>query len=151
MNFEKELKNKRLKVTPQRMAILKEIADIGHITIEGIYDRIRKNYPSTSLATIYKNVTILCESDILSEVKAPGYKQRYELNIRQHAHVLCEKCGKLEDLYIDCSDLENTCVKNSGYKINKISAVFMGICPMCEKNICKDKDSSYKDSIRSIQ
>lgn len=132
MDFEKTLKASRLKVTPQRMAILREIKENGHITIDSIYEKMRKNYPSTSLATIYKNVTILCESNILMEVKAPGHKQRYELKGHKHIHVLCEKCGKLEDLYIDYSSLEHSCMQSSGYEISEFSAVFMGICPKCK-------------------
>lgn len=131
MDFEKELKKKRLKVTPQRLAILREIEQRGHTTIENIYDRILENYPSTSLATIYKNITILCESDILSEVKAPGYKQRYELKSQKHVHVMCEKCGSLEDLYIDYSGLQSLCEEASGYTLNGLSAVFTGTCKKC--------------------
>lgn len=133
MNFERELKSKRLKATPQRLAILRDIEQSGHATIEGIYDRILANYPSTSLATIYKNVTIMCESDILSEVKAPGYKQRYEIKQKKHVHVMCEKCGKLQDLYIDYSSLQNECEKESGFKLDSLSAVFTGICSECSK------------------
>ncbi|MWV62551.1 transcriptional repressor [Helicobacter saguini] len=133
MNFEKELKAKRLKVTPQRLAILREIESKGHTTIEGIYENILENYPSTSLTTIYKNVTIMCESDILSEVKAPGYKQRYEIKQQKHVHVMCEKCGKLQDLYINYSNLQNECEAMSGYKLDSLSAVFTGVCSECRE------------------
>ena len=42
MNFERELKMKKLKVTPQRIAILKEIQSNGHISIEDIYEKMKR-------------------------------------------------------------------------------------------------------------
>lgn len=131
MDFEKELKAKKLKVTPQRLAILREIEASGHISIEDIHDRIKKSHPSTSLATVYKNVATLCSASILQEVKAPGCKQRFELNQERHVHVMCEICGKLEDLHVDFSSLQLQCMKLSGYNLYNISAVFLGTCPHC--------------------
>lgn len=52
--FEKILKQNNLKITPQRMAILKEIEKNGHISIEEIYENIKETHPSMSLATIYR-------------------------------------------------------------------------------------------------
>lgn len=132
MYFENELKTRQLKVTPQRMAILKEIYDYGHISIDELYEKIRIYHPSTSLATIYKNITLLCDSGILREIKAPGYKQKYELNQDRHVHVMCDKCGKLEDLYIDCTALQMNCMQSSGYDLHSLSAIFIGICPACK-------------------
>lgn len=132
MYFENELKTRQLKVTPQRMAILKEIHDYGHISIDELYEKIRIYHPSTSLATIYKNITLLCDSGILREIKAPGYKQKYELNQDRHVHVMCDKCGKLEDLHIDCTALQMNCMQSSGYDLHGLSAIFIGVCPTCK-------------------
>jgi len=50
----KILKQNNLKATVQRTAILKSINDAGHINIDGIYSSIRSQYPTISLATVYK-------------------------------------------------------------------------------------------------
>ncbi len=70
--FEKILKQNNLKITPQRMAILKEIEKNGHISIEEIYENIKETHPSMSLATIYKNLTSMQEARIIVEVKLPN-------------------------------------------------------------------------------
>ncbi len=54
--FEKILKENHLKITPQRLAILKEIQKFGHISIDEIYENVKESNPSMSLATIYKNL-----------------------------------------------------------------------------------------------
>ncbi|WP_180673970.1 transcriptional repressor [Helicobacter sp. 13S00482-2] len=131
MDFEISLKEKNLKVTPQRMAILREIHKNGHITVDDIYENIRIDYPSISLATVYKNIAALYEVNILREIKAPAQKQRYELSYDHHLHVACERCGKLEDIRVDVSDISQQCSKMTGYILHDASAVFIGVCPEC--------------------
>ena len=131
MSFENQLKEKKLKVTPQRMAILNEIKKNGHISIEEIYENIKKDYPSISLATVYKNITSLYEANLLREVKAPYQKQRYELSCDRHIHVSCEKCGKLEDVHLELSSVMNECSDITQYQLHDMSVVFLGICADC--------------------
>ncbi|MCX2716854.1 Fur family transcriptional regulator [Helicobacter sp. MIT 21-1697] len=132
MNFEQHLRDKHLKITPQRIATLNQIYNNGHMSVEEIYEQIKQIYPSISLATIYKNVNALCKANILREIKAPKDKQKYELSSDKHLHVYCEKCGKLDDIKLDTQTLEKNCSANSGYTISDISAVLIGICPECK-------------------
>lgn len=101
------------------------------MSVEELYEEIRRMYPTISLATIYKNINALCEANILREIKAPNAKQKYELSSDRHLHVYCEKCGKLEDIKLDTHLLERDCSQNSGYSISDISAVLIGVCPHC--------------------
>ncbi|STQ86725.1 transcriptional repressor [Helicobacter muridarum] len=148
MNFQRELKIKKLKVTPQRIAILKEIESNGHIGVEEIYERIKSKYPSTSLATVYKNVATMCGMSILREVKAPGHKQKFELSRDKHVHVMCEKCGKLEDLHVDFSSLQHKCMQISKYHLYDVSAVFLGTCPDCISNKNIQESNIYSSKQR---
>ena len=103
------------------------------MSVEEIYEQIRSVYPSISLATIYKNINMLCEANILREIKAPKDKQRFELSSDRHLHVYCEKCGKLEDIKLETDYLEYDCGQKSGYSISDISAVLIGLCPTCKE------------------
>lgn len=132
MNFEEILKENHLKVTPQRMAILHEIHRAGHINIEEIYENIKLLYPSMSLATIYKNLTSMQEASIVKEVKIPNQKQKYELCHQPHIHLVCEKCGKVEDLHLSYETFMHTCAQASGYKVNDASLAMLGLCPACQ-------------------
>ncbi|WP_304474748.1 Fur family transcriptional regulator [uncultured Helicobacter sp.] len=134
IGFEKYLREKHLKITPQRIAMLSQIYNNGHMSVEEIYDQINSTYPSISLATIYKNINALCEANILREIKAPKDKQKYELSSDKHLHVYCEVCGKLEDIKLETSYLENDCGQKSGYAISDISAVLIGTCPQCKED-----------------
>ncbi|CAM2905866.1 Fur family transcriptional regulator [Helicobacter burdigaliensis] len=134
MHFKEILKENNLKVTPQRMAILKEIERNGHISIEEIYENIKENHPSMSLATIYKNLTSMQEAKIIDEVKLPNQKQRYELIKQPHIHLVCERCGDIKDIHLDraIKDLKESCEKETNYKIEDSSIALLGICPNCK-------------------
>ena len=54
------LRQDGFRLTPQRMAVLRVLSDdTGHPTVEQVYDRVRADYPTTSLATIYKTIDML--------------------------------------------------------------------------------------------
>ncbi len=87
----------KLKTTPQRLAILKEIERKGHANIEEIYESIKEFFPSISLATIYKNISSLQEERILTQI-CTHHKPKFEITKEPHAHFICEKCGEVEDV-----------------------------------------------------
>lgn len=120
-----------MKVTPQRIAILKEIQKMGHPTIEEVYESILKEYPSISLATIYKNIASLCEAGLLKEVKVNMQKQRYEVDCHEHAHLVCTSCGKLEDLTLDLRELLGNQKLMQKIKPDRASITIYGKCRDC--------------------
>lgn len=100
MNYAEELKKYNLKVTPQRVAIVQELYLFGHLNIDQLYTKLLNQFPSISLATIYKNMNAMIERIFIQEVKIPHEKSVYELSKASHAHVVCEKCKKIEDIMI---------------------------------------------------
>ena len=54
------LKDKGCRLTPQRLALLRILSkSAGHPSAEQIFEQIRADYPTTSLATIYKTLSLL--------------------------------------------------------------------------------------------
>jgi len=95
--FKELLDNSSLKATHQRIAILNELAKKGHASIDEIYESIKQSFPSISLATIYKNIASLKEKNIVSEV-CNHQKPKFEITKEPHAHLICTKCGAIEDI-----------------------------------------------------
>ncbi|WP_200762981.1 Fur family transcriptional regulator [Nitrosophilus alvini] len=126
------LKDYDLKVTPQRINILKIIDKEGHISIEDLYTQIKEFFPSISLATLYKNINTMCDTGLIKEIKIPHSKSKYELSKEDHSHLLCMKCGKVEDIKISADKFIQKAENLSGYKIENISILFKGVCPSCQ-------------------
>ena len=60
------LRENQYRITPQRLAILKVLAESkGHPSVESIHEQVKTSFPTTSLATIYKNVAVLRDLDQL--------------------------------------------------------------------------------------
>lgn len=133
MNYVDLLKRYHLKVTPQRVAIVQELNEFGHLNIDQLYHKMADKFPSISLATIYKNMNAMIEKVFIQEVKIPNEKSVYELTKEQHAHVVCEKCKKIEDIILDSTALVNEVTEKSNFQINHSSFVFNGICSECSK------------------
>ena len=128
-NLKQLLDSSKLKATPQRLAILKEIEKKGHASIEEIYEDIKESFPSISLATIYKNITALQEEEILKAVCTPQ-KTKYEITKKEHAHFICKECGKLEDIPLN-PIIEEEIEKE--YKDSSKELYIYGICDKCKK------------------
>ncbi len=125
-NLKSLLEESHLKITPQRLAILKELDMKGHATIEEIYENIKELFPSISLATIYKNINALKSHNIVSEV-CLHQKPKYEIQKEPHAHFICEKCGYVEDIPFD--DIEKKLEKR--YPHSKKELYIYGNCENC--------------------
>jgi len=122
------LKNNGLKVTPQRIAILKEIAKAGHISVEDIYSNIKYVFPSVSLATVYKNINSMKTAGIIYEIHTQGAKSKFEIRKKAHAHFICQYCNSVRDILIDEEDF-----KIYG-DFNQIDLYLYGICEKCKKS-----------------
>ncbi len=135
MDYMKILKNHNLKITPQRLEIVDILYKNGHITIDDLYQLLKERFPSLSLATVYKNINMMCDKLVVSEVKIPNKKSLYELNRDEHSHILCLKCNAISDIDLNKSNLLKEAEEISGYKIYQTSILFSGLCPKCLKEI----------------
>ena len=131
-NYANLLKEYDLKVTPQRVAIVEELYNNGHMNIDDLYKKLLSKFPSVSLATIYKNINAMVEKVFLSEVKIPNSKSVYELIKTEHAHLVCSSCGHIEDIMLDTTSVLEEASKLSSFKIDTTSIVLSGLCPNCK-------------------
>ena len=127
-----ELRQHNLKVTPQRLAITDALYTRGHINIDALYELMLQKFHSISLATIYKNINIMLENSFIQEVKIPQAKSVYELTKTAHSHLVCTKCGEIEDIVLDMENILKTVTNKSDFKTLKIDLVLSGLCKKCQ-------------------
>ena len=96
-----KIKEKGLKVTPQRIAILEAIYKLdNHPTAENIIDFIHKNHPSIATGTVYKVLDTLIENNLVKRVRTERDVMRYDGVLEHHHHLYCIECDLIED-YVD--------------------------------------------------
>ena len=130
-----KLKERNHRLTPQRLAVLKILAaGEEHPSIERIYEQIRPDFPMTSLATVYKTVTLLKEMDEVLELSFNNGGNRYDgSKPYPHPHLICTQCGAIEDLEVDAlRGIPHQVAQDTGYRIVSHRLDFFGICPKCQ-------------------
>jgi Fur family peroxide stress response transcriptional regulator len=129
-----KLQERNYRITPQRRAVLKVLAaSDGHPSAEQIYERIKPDFPMTSLATVYKTVTLLKEMGEVLELGFGDGGNRYDGNKPYpHPHLICTECGEICDLEIAALDeVPRHVMQETGYQIVSHRLDFYGICPRC--------------------
>jgi Fur family peroxide stress response transcriptional regulator len=93
-----KLIEKRLKVTPQRIAVLEAIFKLNnHPTAENIIDYIRKNHPNIATATVYKVLDKFVSYGLINRVKTEKDIMRYDAILESHHHLYCSDSDQIED------------------------------------------------------
>lgn len=127
------IKEKGNRLTNQRIAVVKILSESKeHPSAETIYKIVKKDYPATSLATVYKTINLLKQYDEVMELGFADKGSRYDgFNPTPHPHVVCEKCGKIIDAKTDINILAKEVSKETGFEIKSHRLDFYGICPDC--------------------
>ena len=136
-NLTARLKERGCHVTPQRMAVIRALlASQEHPSVEQIYAQVRADFPMTSLATVYKTVTLLKEMGEVCEISLGDGSNRYDGAAPEpHPHLICVRCQRIEDLAGPARGrLPLRAAQQSGYQISSYRLDFFGVCPQCQKN-----------------
>ncbi len=131
-----KLKERGQRITPQRLAILRILAGSeGHPSVEGIYDVVVRDFPTTSLATVYKTVTLLKELGEVLELEFSQGSNRYDGSKPfPHPHVVCTRCKRIVDPDLaSLSAMTAEVAKQTGFKVVNHRLDFYGLCPGCQK------------------
>jgi len=130
-----KLKGHDFRITPQRLAVLKVLAaSEGHPSVERIYESVRAQFPTTSIATIYKAVALLRQENEVLEISFPDGSNRYDGNKPYpHPHLICTRCKKIIDPDLSIlEDLAKEVTKETGFQITTHRVDFFGLCRECQ-------------------
>lgn len=92
------ISEKKLKVTPQRIAVLKAVLELGnHPTAEQILVELEQSFVGMSKGTLYKVLETLVLKGLIRRVKTDRDILRYDGNLGSHHHLYCSECELIED------------------------------------------------------
>ncbi|KPK47432.1 MAG: hypothetical protein AMJ77_03115 [Dehalococcoidia bacterium SM23_28_2] len=125
------------RITPQSLAIIKILAESReHPSVDQIYSRVHKDFPTTSLATVYNTLERLKEiGEVLELPRSSSGGSRYDgRNPHPHPHLVCTVCGAIEDLDIDLGPAAEEVAAKKGYADVHHRLEFYGVCPRCQRD-----------------
>jgi Fe2+ or Zn2+ uptake regulation protein/O6-methylguanine-DNA--protein-cysteine methyltransferase len=124
------LRRHRLRVTPQRRAILNAFRGTAdeHLSAEEVLSRASQAVPEIGRGTVYATLAELAELGLLGSVGNPE-PVRYETNVEPHDHFRCRLCLRLFDVEMGGRDLERR--RLPGYSIDAVAVYAEGTCAQC--------------------
>lgn len=126
-------KEKKLKLTPQRLAVYNYLlGTTAHPSAETIYKAIHEQYPTMSLATVYKTLKTLVDVGLIQEINVGEGNFRYDRNSASHPHIQCLTCGRIDDFDdLNLDNLNELAEDHSKYKVCYNKVYFYGYCKDC--------------------
>lgn len=134
-NFTQVFKEKKLKLTPQRIAVYNYLKSTKeHPSAETIHKALMEDYPTMSLATVYKTLKVLVDVGLVQELNVGEGNFRYDGMTAAHPHIHCISCSKVDDLEgVTFEELNQSVKSNTAYDVLSNKVYFYGICPECKK------------------
>lgn len=123
-----------MNVTPQRIAVYRALLESEeHPSPEMLYNVVRQNMPSLSLATIYKTLETLQALGLVHEVSVISDTRRYDANMDHHHHLVCTICGGVSDYYSPELDALLLPKNVKGFTPRSMNVSINGICADCNR------------------
>ncbi|MEN8222820.1 MAG: transcriptional repressor [Acidobacteriota bacterium] len=95
-----KLKESNLKITPQRVMVLKSVSETtGHPTAEDVFKSVKKKLPNIAVGTVYNILEALVENGLVEKISTRGDKMRYDLVYRDHHHLFSKDSDMIRDYF----------------------------------------------------
>ena len=132
----KQLKERGLKVTPQRLAIIEVLIEKKdfHPGVRLVYEEAKKKKKSLSLSTIYATLNELSRHGIIKTLQFEKMENRYEGNLEEHINLICERCKKILDYKVPVVVDQRGVAKKTGFSITDTRLEYYGYCKECRKD-----------------
>ena len=120
-----------LKVTPQRQVLFRLLHDNdSHPSAESLHLAASAVMPGISLRTVYQTLNDLVAMGELQQLQLTPGSSRFDPNVDDHHHLVCDRCGTVRDVYVQ--GLDNVDVAGlDGFRIGSADLVFRGTCGPC--------------------
>ena len=127
------LRQRGLRVTVQRLAVLRAVSNTPHVTADVVARTVRGELGSISVQSVYDALAVLTDNDLLRRIQPAGSPARYEDRVGDnHHHLICRVCDRMVD--VDCAVGARPCLTAAadfGYEIDEAEVIYWGRCPEC--------------------
>jgi Fur family ferric uptake transcriptional regulator len=129
------LRQRGLKVTAQRLAVLRAVSGQPHVTADDVVDVVTSDIGAISRKAVYDAVGVLADMGLIRRIQPSGSAARYEDRVGDnHHHLICRNCGRMVD--VDCAVGAKPCLTaadDAGYDIDEAEVIYWGRCPTCRQ------------------
>ncbi len=133
--FIEKCKRHNLKVTPQRIAIFRELTrSKDHPSAAAIFQMTRKQFPNISFDTVNRTLLTLAEIGVVDMVEGCYGARRFDLETGSHHHLRCTRCDRIIDFF--CEDYDHLAIPDEiqrKFTVLGKRVVVSVICDLCKE------------------
>lgn len=128
-----KIRDAGFKVTPQRLSIYMAVLESKeHPKVEHIYQSLKEANPSFTLATVYRTLESFADAGLITRIFHPGQSKRYDGNVEDHHHLVCNHCEQVSDISLAMLDLPKPPLAIEGFTPQKVQLQVLGVCDTCK-------------------
>ena len=104
-----------------------------HPNAETVFNAVKKEIPSITLATVYRNLNKLAKHGEILRLEING-EFRFDADIGLHQHGICRNCKNMFDFFnekISKNALKN--LNSEEFEADSVSIKFHGLCKKCKE------------------
>ena len=134
LQYRNALQKADLKITNARLAILSYLSSANQpLDADSIYQHLQQEHDRVDKVTVYRVLDSFFQKGLITRLDFQEGKFRYEKNDREHHHLICEQCGRIEDMS-DCKieEFQQGIAEKKQFLIKRHSLEFYGICHLCQ-------------------
>jgi Fur family transcriptional regulator, peroxide stress response regulator len=131
----KKLRERRLKLTPQRLAIIDALIENTslHPGASLIYKEAKKKTPSLSLSTVYATLDELSQLGMVKMLEFDRMENRWEGNTAAHINLVCRGCSRIMDYSPSLAINLKEVARRARFRVTDTRLEFYGTCEACRK------------------
>ena len=138
-SFIKNMREKGLKVTPQRLAVIDVLIEknLLHPSARVIYDAAKRRTSGLSLSTVYLTLNELSKHGIIKTLEFDKMENRYEGNLTDHINLICKQCHGITDYRIPVVIDSREVTRKTKFWITDTRLEYYGYCQKCREKLSR--------------
>ena len=121
------------RVTPQRLVINRALRELDrHVTAEEVMAAVADKLPNVSLPTVYSALELFEDLGLVHRIGVRQGALLYDPRPEPHDHMVCDRCGKVEDLDAGV-ELDGALLRarRGGFRAARAEVRINGLCAAC--------------------
>lgn len=138
LDIDEFLRKNGYRATPQRRTIYDALKDpsLHHPTVAEVHRIAEEKDRSISLATVYKALQLFSQIGLISEMGFRDESTRYDAESEPHVHLVCTRCGKVEDYKgVNLDSIVSDIEKLKDFRVFSQRFELHGLCVECQRQV----------------
>jgi len=127
------LRERGLRLTPQRQLILEAVHGLGHATPEQVHTAVRERAAGVNITTVYRTLELLERLGLVTHTHlSHGSPTYHAADHNEHVHLVCRSCGTVTE--VDPALLQPAArrlLDERGFRVDVGHVALFGVCAAC--------------------